>query len=244
MRNEEHDIEIIERYFDNELTKQEIAGLQERLKTDPELKKLFDREKLLINTIRFNAANNNLQFLKKLESSLPQQGTRRFRNWYYYAAAACLTLFVLVGIYLPFSNETPQELYADYFVPYPNVFEPTLRSGAGQSARAEAFQAYENGDYGKAATLFAGLLKEKNDPGVLLLLGNSNLALGKTAEAKQNFYDLINQYDDLDIQAKWFLSLCYLRTGEVEQARELLNELGNTEVSYAGKAKELLKKVE
>jgi hypothetical protein len=99
MNNETHDIELIERYFDNELTDQETAVFIERLKTDQELKKLFDREKLLINTIRYDAANTNLQFLKKLEESFAQKGKQRhFRSWYYYAAAASVILFIAVGL--------------------------------------------------------------------------------------------------------------------------------------------------
>ena len=246
-----HDIELIERYFDNALSHAETADLKDRLKADPELKRLFDQEKLLVNTIRYQGAQHNLKFLKHLEKSFAQsQRHLTIKSWHYYAAAACIALLIAAGIFLPFSQESSQELYANYFEPYPNVFEPSLRGASSlrgtvaASQRLEAFQTYEEGDYEKAASLFASLLKENKEPGILLLLGNSNLALGKTAEAKENFKDLITSYDELDIQAKWFLSLCYLKEGQTLQARDLLKELGSTEISYATKAKELLKKVD
>jgi tetratricopeptide (TPR) repeat protein len=156
----------------------------------------------------------------------------------------------VAGIFIPFSQQTSADLYADYFAPYPNVFEPSLRGASslgGATAvtqRMEAFRAYEEADYEKAASLFASLLKENKEPGILLLLGNSNLAMNRTTEAKENFKDLITNFDDLDIQAKWFLSLCYLKEGQTLQARDLLEELGSTEISYATKANELLKKVD
>jgi hypothetical protein len=68
--------------------------------------------------------------------------------------------------------------------------------------------------------------------------------LGNTQEAQENFVTLIQDFDELDLQAKWYLSLCYLKSGDRENARKLLKELGETEISYASKAKELLEKVE
>jgi Tfp pilus assembly protein FimV len=76
-----------------------------------------------------------------------------------------------------------------------------------------------------------------------MLLGNANLMVGRVEEAKQNFITLNDKFDSLDLQAKWYLSLCYLRTGDVEQARKILRELGETDISYASKARELLEKV-
>ena len=88
------------------------------------------------------------------------------------------------------------------------------------------------------------MAKENKDAAVLILLGNSNLMLGQAESAKKNFQDLIAEFDDLDVQGKWYLSLCYLKTGETTQVRNLLNEIAGTETSYAAKARELLKELE
>ena len=76
------------------------------------------------------------------------------------------------------------------------------------------------------------------------MLGNTNLMLGQVTEAKENFVTLINDFDDMDLQAKWYLSLCYLKSDDRENARKMLRELGQTEISYASKAKELLEKID
>ena len=234
------DIELIERYFDNNLSSEETHGLTERLKRDQDFKKLFDHEKLLINTIRYEAASRDLAYLKALESSRSANGgLRGARNYYYLAAAACVSLLVLAfwGLMKPADSES---LYAAYFEPHPNIFEATLRSDAETSRRTMAFQAYEQKDYQRASTLFTELLRENEDVGMLMLLGNANLMLGKTELAKENFRSVIRLSDELNAAGKWYLALSYLKTGEVQQARELLRDLSEANAPYAARAQNLL----
>jgi len=248
--NNEYDIALVEKYFDNELTEAETAEFRERLSSDESFKLLVDQEKVLIQGIRLEGLSKDLRFLKSVESKYSGTETIQigsYRKMWYYAAAAIATLAVAAVGYFAFGpKDSTDELFAQYYEPYVNAFEPIDRGGVNTppTARAEAFQAYEGKDYARAATLFGELLKTEKDPGMLLLLGNSNLMLGRIAEAKQNFTTLLNDYDELDIQAKWFLSLCYLKDGDLENARKMLKELGEMEVSYADKAKELLKRVD
>ena len=84
----------------------------------------------------------------------------------------------------------------------------------------------------------------RKDPGALLLLGNSNLMIGNTDEAIANFSQLVNHPSELSVQAKWFLSLAYLKKDDTTRALPLLKELAATDVSYAAKAREILKDME
>ena len=68
--------------------------------------------------------------------------------------------------------------------------------------------------------------------------------LDHTADAQKNFSTLIRDFDDLDLQAKWYLALSYLKSDDRENARKMLRELGETENSYASKAKELIEKLD
>src|SRR5688572_26373273 len=248
MNHSEADIALVEKYFDAELNDAELKNFTTRLESDENFKLLVEQEKALIAAVRYEGAAANLQYLEELESKLQKEtpilissGTTK---WYYYAAAAVIGITVVVAVFMNSFKENPDQLFQAYFTPYPNMFEPALRSNQSiDSKRAEAFQAYEQGNYQKAATLFANLLKDNKDAGMLLLLGNSNLILGNLEEAKANFITLDQDFDDLDMQAKWFLSLCYLKSGETEKARAILKELGATEISYATKARELLEKV-
>lgn len=248
MDHTEADIALVEKYFDAELSDAEMKEFDGRIQRDENFKMLVEHERALIAAIRFEGAATDLKFLKDLESKLQQQTplsiSRSAGKWYYYAAAAIAGIAVMVFAYVSTFKENNDELFQAYFTPYPNMFEPTVRSSESvESKRTEAFKAYEGGDYQKAASLFSDLLEENKEPGMLLLLGNSNLMLGRLDEAKANFLTLNKDYDELDIQAKWFLSLCYLKGGETEKATAILKELGNTEISYATKARELLEKV-
>jgi hypothetical protein len=242
-----NDIALVEKYFDEELSNSERDNFNLRMQTDQNFKSLVEQEKILINAIRHHGMREDLQFLKRLEETLDDKKTVRFngnsRKWYYVAAAAVIAFVIMAKV---FYTPTPSsdELFQAYFKPYPNLFEPTVRGDVKTTSRTEAFQAYERGDHAQAVVLFNDLLKLKKEPGILLLLGNSNLILGNIEEAKDNFITLNSDFDELDIQSKWFLSLCYLKSGDIERASSILKELGNTEISYATKAKELLEKVQ
>lgn len=253
MNHSETDIALVEKYFDATMSHSELEALQNRLESDPALKTLFIQEKALVGAIRHEGLSGNLRYLKALETSLQNQkhyNKKLFplrlssKNWYYAAAASLVGIVLVAKIIMTSFSPTPDQLFEAYFTPYPNMFEPTVRSNesATRSLRSDAFHAYEQHNYTKAAELFNQLLTTKEESGILLLLGNSNLILGNIEEAKNNFTTLNNDFDDLDMQSKWYLSLCYLKSGDVDTARKMLRELGETEISYATKAKELLNK--
>lgn len=243
MKEPLHDIELIERYFDNSLSTEEISVLRERLKKDFAFQKLFDQEKLLIHTIRLEAANRDLQYLNDVERSLSESKGWKKEIYYYLAAAACVALLI-IALLVPTTQESPQNLYTAYFEPHPNIFEPVLRSESGNSIRKNAFHAYEEKDFERAASLFTEILKEKQEAGVLMLLGNANLATGRTETAIRNFSDLIAAFDDLDTPAKWYLALCYLRLEDIPRASSLLKEVKESRGPYASDARELLEEIE
>ena len=247
MKPTEHDITLMERYFDSELSVEEMATFSARLQNDEIFRSLVEREKIIIGAIRNQGLLDNLHYLKSVEEKIQgnhaHHSVAHIRTWYYYAAAAAVTLLIAVTVLLP-SQQSTEDLFAEYFAPYPNVFEPTVRGTDMATKRTEAFQAYEKKNYKQAALLFNELLAAKKESEILFLLGNTNLMLGQVTDAKENFVTLINDFDDMDLQAKWYLSLCYLKNDDRENARKMLNELGETEISYASKAKELLKKID
>jgi tetratricopeptide (TPR) repeat protein len=244
----ENDITLVEKYFDRELSEAEVSYVHERVELDNGFRTLFNQEKDLIKGIRLEGLRRDLDVLRDVERSIKSDEsstkTVQLNTWYFKAAAAIVFFVVAAKLLLPV-HEDPDKLYQSYFKPYPNVFEPTLRGALEEeSLRSEAFQAYDQGNYQKALVGFNSILKEGNEPSVLLLTGNCNLILGNISEAKNNFRTLIKNYKENDTQAKWYLSLCYLKEGDVDRARMMWEELSGTEVSYANKAKELLKRVD
>jgi len=248
--NNDYDINLVEKYFEQELTETETMEFNIRMETDHAFKALVDQEKVIIKGIHLDGLHRDLLYLQSLEKTLKQKppGEDRYsKKIGYYAAAAVVTILSVIGIWTYTSSNSSEELFLTYYdKPYPNIFETTTRGSAPvpSSLRTDAFKAYDRKDFNEAARLFTELQKTEKDPGMLMLLGNSNLMIGQIEEAKLNFTTLLNDFDDLDLPAKWYLSLCYLKSGDVENARKMLKELGETEVSYATKAKELLKEVD
>lgn len=203
----------------------------------------------LAQGIRYHFMVKKLDELRSLEKALPPVTEesvviRMYRNPWAIVATAAVIVIGTISILLMQQNETPEELFARNFEPYPNVFEPTQR-GNNQAAdkRATAFALYEQKNYEGAAALFNELLSEKKEPEILLLLGNANLVMNNDEEAKNNFLTLIRDFDGLDEQAKWFLSLVYLKSGEKEKAKTIWEELGDPKVTYSEKARKLLDEV-
>jgi TolA-binding protein len=245
MENQFQDIEWIERYLDRSMTSQERKQMEQRFEDDPQFKSKYERHKQLINGIRYSHLRSKLDQLRILEKSLPpiEAPAKSFMLAKYFAPlAAAAGLAVIIASYVLINQSPkPEKLYAQYFKPYPNVFEPTVRSNTPlpEDSRALAFAAYDRSDYETAARIFRELLKEKEEPTVLLLLGNANLVLGNVDEAQNNFLTLIKNFDDLDGQAKLYLGLSYLKQGEGEKAKLILQELEEP-ATYSKKAKELL----
>ena len=251
MESNYEDIILLERYIEQSLNEEEIQRVEKRLAEEPVLQELYQNELLLVHGIRYSHLKTKLGELKTLEAGLPavaipeRQGRVIQFKPYWKALAAAATIALITIAYLLLSRPVgPAELYAQNFKPYPNVFEPVVRGTTEQNQRAEAFAAYERGDYERAALGFKSLLNTKEEPGILLLLGNANLILGKTSEAKENFVTLSKDFDDLDGLAKWYLSLCYLKMGEPDSAKVLLEEIAAQESSNREKAKELLKRLD
>lgn len=241
----EGDIDLLERYFDNELSASETQTVQDRLESDKEFRDMFDQEKALIKSIRASGLRRDLLHLKEVEQRIHTHGAGgqdgRIRPWYY-AAAAAVALLVVAGVWQIRPQETPEQLFQAYFVPVTNVFE-TTRRGAESSGRPIAYQYYDAQNYRMAADMFGQLLEDNQKPELLLLSANANLAIGNTSVAREHLTTLIRDYDEMDMPAKWYLSLCYLKEGDIVAAKAVLEELEQTQVSYTSKAKALLKEM-
>ncbi|HZY78677.1 MAG TPA: hypothetical protein VFE50_04090 [Cyclobacteriaceae bacterium] len=243
----ERDQLLVQKYIDRDVTPEELVEVESRLKTEPELQKMHNEYKNLPAGIRYHVLTAKLEQLRALEKALPPVEmeapvVRMYKNPMVWLATAAVLAIAAISFVL-FSGSSNDELYAENFEPYPNVFEPTQRGENTTNKRATAFAMYEQGNYERAAAMFGEILNEKKEPEILLLLGNSNMMLNRVDEAKNNFLTLISDFDALDEQAKWYLSLCYLKSGDREKAKFIWEELGDPKITYSNKANRLLQDV-
>ena len=249
MNKGEIDIELIEKYLDQELSEVEQSEFESKLQTEKGFQEDFDQVKLLIEGIRYSGSKSSIRSkIEHLEATLPDielgahnrfQMTRSQLLKY----AATFTL-ILASAWLfreVLLKPDYEEIFAANFEPYLNTGSGIVR-GAGEAMSPEqrAYASYDSDSFAQAVQQFEALLSEKDDAAMRLYLGNALLAMGEVESAKQQFRILLENNAGLIIQAKWYLSLCYLKNGELDQAQEILQELSNNGKSYRKRATKIL----
>ncbi len=75
----------------------------------------------------------------------------------------------------------------------------------------------------------------------LFYSGNAFLAMGAHMQAAGQFRKVINLKKGLELQSKWYLALCFLRSGDTASMKPLLQEIAENNTTYSKRANELLK---
>lgn len=105
MSNMEKDIEIIERYLDQELSEQELNTFNERVKADQQFASLLKwRKQMQDDWNQANEFESTKQQLKKLHMKNNQSNS--FKK-YYMAAAAVVLLALIIPLAMRYSKNEP-----------------------------------------------------------------------------------------------------------------------------------------
>ncbi len=164
-----------------------------------------------------------------------------------YAAAIALLIIVSGGAILLTSRTT---LTGDQIIErYYNRYEAAASTRSGMESNNPEFNLaldyYKIHDYKNAAILFSKVIN--NEPGDMhstFLNGVSNFEISNYPEAKSSFSRVIANDDNLFIDhAEWYLALCYIRTGEMEKAKDQLRKIIGTESIYRKEARQVLRRL-
>ena len=254
------DNELIQGYLDRSLTEKELHEVEYRLKEEPALKSMHKEYSLLLKGIRYGHLQQKLETLKNLEATAaakvsdkiearqvfwePVAIALRHLYWQPIAIAACILL--LVGVWFTMQPSLPanDRLYAEYFEPFDSPGSGLTRGSDNEmTLKAQAYEAYDAGDYAQAAGLFEKALLEKDDPIMHLCLGNAYLKTGNAEKAGAAFQHILDKHGDLVTQATWYLALTYLKEGNLERTKASLWEISQSS-TYGEKARKLLKELE
>ena len=127
MNDPDYDIELIERYFDQDLTSDERARFERRLQHDQEFKRLFDRERHVTGAIKFEGALRDLEYLRALEQGDLFRGSgysinnnshsdsqSRVRQLMPYIMSAAASLLIIAAVIFYVKPESPQRMASKY----------------------------------------------------------------------------------------------------------------------------------
>lgn len=245
MENISRDIELVQRYFEKNISEAEKQELEYRLPEEPMLQNIFSEQRRLVLGIRYHHLEEKLAQLRNLEAVLPVQQTtptgRMTKLWIPLSVAASLTL--LVGVWFFFLRDTRplnEQLFVSNFEAFDSPGSGLTRgdNNTGTSPKSLAYEAYDKGEYRKAIELFEDLATS-NDPIIHLCLGNAYLAVNEAAEAERVFLHMTKEHEDLITQAKWYLALSYLKQNKLERTKATLWQISKSSM-YGEKARKLL----
>jgi tetratricopeptide (TPR) repeat protein len=206
-----------------------IQQKEQLLKNDPSTKQILD----------FVKQGMQSDYEPK-QRSLAFKSTKKLL---YKIASVAAIFLVSFSLWMLFSaKESPDELFAEYYQPY-QVIDGQTRSNTADANKLfkNAVKSYKKGDFKASALDFDNLLKlDNSSPKMRLLFSITQIELQNYQEAIVGFTNIINANGDYVVEAKWYLSMSYLKTGEINKAKTLLEELAVTPGYYKNKAVELL----
>lgn len=229
--------DLIERYFENALNKQELAAFQLRLKEDAAFAQLFALEKDVragIEAMGNEQLKSELQTihqeetgnLNKQSEQIKASSTRRL--WLLAAAAIALLLLY----FFLFRNDQPpttEELYLAYFEPDYDLLE----RGDDKKWIADLERHLQQKNYPSALTILDSLLNTPNQNAPLLIYqGIARMESGQYSAARESFNNAGKANSLYQDDANWYLGLNFLKQGDKQKAQQALSEIPATSPRY------------
>ncbi len=162
-------------------------------------------------------------------------------KWKTVAASITLLIGLSASLFFGHSKNSPDAIFKTYYETYET--DGFDRNAPGVLLNTAMYNYYK-GNYIEAKNIFQSLSQKKEyESTACFYLGLTDMELGLFDEAVLYFTNksLINS--TYKYKAQWYLSLCLIKTNEIEMAKYILNELLHSDSHYLNKAKELLEKL-
>ena len=241
---------LIERYFDEDLSKDELELFEEKLRSDTKFKDEVKQYEQVIGGLKDARVRKMKKEFRSFEDQIHSRKskytffTKRIMS--YSILSGLLLGFIVFGFnHFSFAPERSEStlIFKEYFRPYPNVVAPVTRSVENlDSELVEFMNLYELGQYDAAILGFSELIisnrEFKNE--LLFYKGVALLANGDPSEAVHQFQLMDDTSGSFIHQRKWYLSLALGQLGELREAKDSLNQIIIDESYFMVYAEELL----
>lgn len=249
-------IDLIEKYLDNSMDIREVELFNETLENDQEFVRDLNDMEVLIAGIKKAAASTTVEeklerfekSIKIMEENDEEKNDTKVISFefehikkYSLAIAASITLILVSSIVLFNINQpSNQKLYTQYYSPFENYGDTRGPEKSEQNYWKLALAYYDAGMYDSALVNFQRIQTSDfkgsiNDPSFPLYKGNTLMKLGRHDEAIVIFQGMVNNDDGMTIQARWYLSMCYLYEDNTEKLVPLLERIAEVEASSYGR---------
>jgi tetratricopeptide (TPR) repeat protein len=161
----------------------------------------------------------------------------------YRIASIAAVLVISIGLWMLFSPKPSTDgLFAEYYQPY-QIIDGQTRSNGENVDRLfrDAVKNYKSNNFEKSSMTFEKLLEiDHSSVKMRFLHSVTQIELKNYEKAISGFNYVIETNGDFVIEAKWYLSMCYLKTDKIKEAKALLVELSHTPGYYKSKSINLL----
>ena len=222
------DYNLIDKYIQGKLTAEERKYFVTRQK-DTDFQKELDWRKDGLAVFKKNGRlelKNRLkeldkEIVKKQEKTalqLAKTTTISVRSWL--SIAAGLSIIIAMFWWWNTQPYNTDELFAQYYEPFPNVVAPLVKSETSSTEYEIAFQSYEQGNYEQAVDLLTKIESEEGQ----FYLGLAYLGQENATKAISHLVSTAKQPTNRFYQAsQWYLALAYLKTNQPSKAIEILD---------------------
>ena len=158
-------------------------------------------------------------------------------------AAALIGAFILIRTLLPSGN--PDKIFDSYYKPFDAISAITRSmNNNGTDIYSLAIGSYKAGDYDRAAREFSEIILK--DPTVFsprFFMGLTQLALKNYDQTINLLSGVINDSGEYSKEAKWYLGLAYLKSGNKPKAVECFEYLAKSTGFYSERSEAILRRL-
>jgi len=191
-----------------------------------------------------SSLNHDKSISEKRITAERKKGLKRSLPLYFsLSAAAIIIAFVFLNILSPSYN--PAKLFNSYYEPLNAVLPFTRSLNADQpDSYASAIEKYKLGDYQSAAIEFSNAMLKDNSAIIpRFYMGITQLELGNVDQAINLLSEVSGSLGEYGKDARWYLGLAYLKTGEKGKASACFEILAQTPGFYQKRADKILRRL-
>lgn len=224
--------DLINDYWAGHLSNKQQKEFEIRLRQD----KAFQKKVELYQTVNEMVLDvDTPQFIRlleqteeKLQATSTFQSARIVRLKTVFAIAASIAILILAGYYFILMPPSTDTLYAQYTNQHQSVTLALVQKGTTEMDAVQLEQAFQQRNYPATLQLANSYLEQQQNFSVLLVKGISLLELNRFEEAIITFYRLYNSDALIAPQGLWYQAMTYLKQGDVENCRSILQEIIQT----------------
>lgn len=159
------------------------------------------------------------------------------------AAAAVVGAVLIINTFLP--GNVNDRMYRKYYAPMEDASLISRGDGSDFSVDFNrALNQYLDGDYIQSGSEFSTLaVRDPQNAEAVLFRSLSLMGAEDYVESAKLWESFLSRFDTYQPEAKWYLSLCYLKLDQPDKAIPLLAEIASLEGKYGQDSQKLVKRL-